>query len=406
MSAASSPPVQVEALAAKPVARRRVEVVERKGVGHPDTICDAVAEAVSHALCRRYLEVAGRVLHHNVDKALLIAGRSEPRPGGGRVLEPMRLVLGGRATDEHDGRPLGVRELALDAAARWFEQHLRFVRSGEHLELECAVRPGSAQLVDVFARGGAPANDTSVGVGYAPLTETERLVLAAERTVNGAAFRARFPEAGEDVKVMGVRVGRSLELTLAVAFVDRFVPDARAYFERKRELRGALLRELEGELRELDALDLVINALDREERGTDGMYLTVLGTSADGADGGQVGRGNRVNGLIAFQRPTSLEAAAGKNPVRHVGKVYNLLAGRIAAEVHARVGGVEEVQVLLCSRIGEPVERPWIATAQLVLADGAGLGDVEDGVRAVVERELASLPAFVEGLVREGSPVY
>ena len=66
----------------------------------------------------------------------------------------------------------------------------------------------------------------------------------------------------------------------------------------------------------------------RHDRGAGGMYLTVLGTSADGADGGQVGRGNRVNGLISLHRPMSTEAAAGKNPVSHVGKIYNLLAHR------------------------------------------------------------------------------
>jgi S-adenosylmethionine synthetase len=47
------------------------EIVERKGLGHPDTICDALAETLSRNLCREHRDRFGTVLHHNVDKALL-----------------------------------------------------------------------------------------------------------------------------------------------------------------------------------------------------------------------------------------------------------------------------------------------------------------------------------------------
>lgn len=400
-----TPEVQLVLSTATPTARRRVEIVERKGLGHPDTICDSVAEAVSHALCRAYLESAGRVLHHNVDKALLVAGASEPRPGGGRIVAPMRLVLGDRATAEWDGHRLPVGEIVKATAERWFREHLRFVDPSRHLLIDDALRPGSPQLVDVFARDALGANDTSVGVGYAPLTETERLVLAAEHLVNSPSFKEIFPEAGEDVKVMATRVERRLELTLAVAVVDRFVPDERTYFERKNAMRERIVSDLGARLVEIDSLEVGLNALDRRGRGSEGMYLTVLGTSAEGADGGEVGRGNRVNGLIPFHRPHSMEAAAGKNPVCHVGKIYNALAPEIAARIHAEIDGLEEVRVFLCSRIGDPVDRPRIASAELSLAEGVALTEIEDRVRSIVARELAGTGAFVERLVRGEIPV-
>ena len=50
------------------------EIVERKGLGHPDTICDALTENLSRALSRVYLERFGAILHHNVDKVLLCGG--------------------------------------------------------------------------------------------------------------------------------------------------------------------------------------------------------------------------------------------------------------------------------------------------------------------------------------------
>lgn len=79
-----------------------VEIVERKGLGHPDTICDALAEAFSRNLCREYLARFGSILHHNVDKALLCGGRSAPAFEGGAILSPIDIYLAGRATTSAD----------------------------------------------------------------------------------------------------------------------------------------------------------------------------------------------------------------------------------------------------------------------------------------------------------------
>jgi S-adenosylmethionine synthetase len=56
------------------VAEAEVEIVERKGLGHPDTLCDAAMEHISQALSEAYLERFGAILHHNCDKGLLVAG--------------------------------------------------------------------------------------------------------------------------------------------------------------------------------------------------------------------------------------------------------------------------------------------------------------------------------------------
>lgn len=386
--------------------RQPVEYVERKGMGHPDTICDAVMEAVSVALCRAYLETAGRVLHHNVDKGLLVAGQTTPALGGGSVDCPMRLVFGDRATVAWDGRRIPLAEIVESTAKRWIAEHLRFVDPERHVVYQNEIRPGSPELVDLFARRHIAANDTSAAVGYAPLSETERLVLEAERYLNSAALKERFPEVGEDIKVMGVRRGRAASLTVAAAVVDRFIASPQAYVERKRAVRDELLRHLQGELRELERIDVQWNLLDDPTRGLSGMYLTVLGTSAEGADGGEVGRGNRVNGLISFNRPMSLEAAAGKNPASHVGKIYNVLSHQIAHRICAALPDVEEATVWMSSQIGRALDDPWSMDVALVPSAGAELADVERPVTEIVERELADLPAFTMRLARGELPVY
>jgi S-adenosylmethionine synthetase len=397
--------IVIEALPQIPVAQQRIELVERKGVGHPDTMCDAMLEQMALALSQAYLSIFGRVLHFNLDKGLLIAGRTAPCLGGGTVLEPMRLVVGDRATAKAQGHCLAIGELVTASARAWLRQHLRFVDPDKHFVIQNELKEGAPELVDLFARATAGANDTSAAVGYAPLTETERIVLATERFLNAPAFKERFPEAGEDVKVMGYRRDHELTLTVALAFVDRFVPDARIYFARKAEIQSALAAHLAAEQQTIERLTVAINTLDDPDRGAAGMYLTVLGTSAEGGDGGQVGRGNRVNGLIALNRPIGTEAAAGKNPVRHVGKIYSLLTHHIAAEIYTRVPGLREVYVWLGSQIGRPIEEPALAAVQVILEPDVGLAEIAPVIEATLAQELAAIDSFTGRLVRGELPV-
>ncbi|MDH3600516.1 MAG: methionine adenosyltransferase, partial [Candidatus Tectomicrobia bacterium] len=209
--------IQLNSLPPLSVAQPPIELVERKGLGHPDSMCDAIMEAISVALCQAYRDAAGRVLHHNIDKGLLVAGQSEPALGGGRVLAPMRLIIGDRATTAFEGHRIPVGEIAEATAQQWLANHLRFVQPQHHLICQNELRPGSPELTDIFARDHISANDTSAAVGYAPLSETERCVLAAEHRLNDPALKAIFPEIGEDIKVMGYRQGRRLTLTVALA---------------------------------------------------------------------------------------------------------------------------------------------------------------------------------------------
>jgi S-adenosylmethionine synthetase len=394
------PQIFVEHLQNKPVGQQMVELVERKGVGHPDSICDAIMEAVSIALSRTYIEQAGRVLHHNIDKGLLVAGQTTPALGGGTVNRPMRIIFGDRATVKWNGHHINIEEIARATATRWLTDNLRFIDPAKHIIFQNEIQPGSPELLDIFERQSVGANDTSAAVGYAPLTETEQIVLATEQLLNSPDYKKRYPEAGEDVKVMGARQGQELSLTVALAFVDRFIPNEKSYFEIKAAISEDLHIHLQEELKELDMVAIDINTLDSPGRGVGGMYLTVLGTSAEGADGGQVGRGNRVNGVISLNRPMGTEAAAGKNPVCHVGKIYNVLTHQIAGHIYDSVEPVEEVYVWLCSQIGRPIDEPWIASAQVVLAPGASLVDVQPDIESIIGNELANISSFTERLAR------
>ena len=212
-----------------------VEIVERKGLGHPDSMCDGIAERICIGLCRYYLDHFGAILHHNVDKVLLCAGTSRPAFGGGDVFEPIEIYLAGRATSEHHGVRIPVHEIAIDACREWLRTNTPRLDLERDVQIASRLRPGSGDLTRVFARGGSSplANDTSCGAGFAPLTDLERVVLAVERALNSPATKQRHPGIGEDIKVMGVRRDSRIQLTIACAFVDRFVADIEDYARRR-----------------------------------------------------------------------------------------------------------------------------------------------------------------------------
>jgi len=395
----------IEFSRALPVSRQPVEIVERKGLGHPDYICDAVMDRISVALSREYTKRFGAVLHHNIDKGLLVAGQVEKGFGGGRLIRPMELIIGDRATFAVGKLKVAVAEIAEETVNAWFSENLPHVDPEKHLRTRVVLQPGSVELADIFYRDGRVkgANDTSAACGYAPFTPTEEAVFSTERFINSPAFKLRFPETGEDVKVMGVRRGGELDLTVACPLMCSSIGSEAAYFRKKKEVRGALEEFLSG--LPFKKVTLNLNSLDLRGRGVKGVYLSLLGTSAEDADSGQVGRGNRVNGVISLMRPMGTEAAAGKNPVAHVGKIYSVLAHRMAAEVYERVEGVSEVAVWLVSEIGMPIDEPKQVYAQVVAAGRKPTAYIERNVSAVIDEFLKAIGPFTEELARGEHPV-
>ncbi|GAB7012866.1 methionine adenosyltransferase [Halolamina salina] len=385
--------VQVSELDRRAVEDQQVEIVERKGIGHPDSICDGIAESVSRALSQLYLDRVGKVLHYNTDETQLAAGRAAPAYGGGEVIEPIYILIVGRATKsyERDGETieLPVDSTALAAAREYLQEQIPELEYGTDVVVDIQLGEGSGDLQDVFGEEEVQvpmANDTSYGVGHAPLTETETIVHEIERGINGE-YAAENPEVGPDVKVMGKREGDSIDVTVAVAMVDKYIESLEAYKAAVKEVQ-AYAESVAREHTDRE-VSVEVNTADDYDAGS--VYLTVTGTSAEQGDDGSVGRGNRANGLITPNRPMSMEATSGKNPVNHIGKIYNLLSTVTAEDVVAEVDGIRDLQLRLLSQIGRPIDQPHVADAQVVTADGVDVADIEDEVSEIVDENLANV---------------
>jgi S-adenosylmethionine synthetase len=376
-----------------------VEIVERKGKGHPDSLCDGAAEELSVALCELYRREVGAILHHNVDKAVLVGGCSEVTFKGGRILEPIQLDIVGRATLGWNSRQVDPNEAFRERITHWLCQQVRHLRP-EHVEVNFRIRPGSADLQAIFRDDERPpaANDTSFAVGFAPLSELERLVLETELFLNSEAGKQRFPQLGEDIKVMGVRDGDTIRLTIATAFVAQLTPDRDTYETVKRQVARFVGEELAPQFTRR-RVEVFVNTADTESSA----YLTVTGTSAEAGDDGQVGRGNRASGLITPYRPMTLEAVAGKNPVSHVGKVYSIMTHLIAQRIADAIPEVRQVYCYMVSQIGKPITDPQVVHVEVW---GIPASRIASEVSRIVDEVLGDWRSIRDGFVARRWRIY
>jgi len=370
--------IEIEKIDEDPVNEKKVEIVERKGIGHPDSICDGIAETVSQALSKEYKEKFGHILHHNTDEVQLVAGSSNPGLSGGEIEEKIYLLLTGRATKKHDGERIPVDEIAIEAAKKYTEENFK-VLSPENFEIESKIGETSTDLEKVYEE--THSNDTSFGVGHAPLSDLEK-------TVHSIAdeLHREITAVGEDVKVMGARKTNGVQITIAAAIISSRVENIDEYQEVLEEVK-----EKAKKLSEVESPDIHVNTADNIEE--ESIYITETGTSAEMGDDGSVGRGNRVNGLITPNRSMSIEAASGKNPVTHVGKIYNLKAKSISQKIYNETG--EFAQVKLLSQIGSSISEPQTAHIETTSSEN-------EKIEEIVDEELDNMEEIQEKAVKEG----
>jgi len=336
---------------------RKMEVVEIKGLGHPDTISDLVGAKLSveyslwcvNNLGDGTINSLNLIPHYNVDKLLLAGGESEKKWGGGRIIKPVIFNISGNVTEKIGGVVIPFRELAEKSVRSVVKKVIgdNFV----YIVNTDNVSKGSDALITNYSNSGLLANDTSYGTGHAPLTKLENVV----KRIHDKIYELRRSHSfiGSDIKVMGCRVNDDIFITLAVAVIDKHVSDAEDYINKIAFLQDDVFNSFA-------VSDVKINLADKPNKGgsEENYYLTVTGSSAEHADPGQIGRGNRASGFISARRSQTLEAVAGKNLTKHVGGFYNIWAQLISERVWNELS--IPCEVLLLSRIGKPISDCWV----------------------------------------------
>lgn len=389
-----------------------VTLVERKGWGHPDTLADHLAERLSRAYSRYSLQEFGVVLHHNFDKLGILGGSAEVRYGSGRMVDSVRVLVNGRAARSCGGAKVPLNDLLIEEVRTFFADRLPELESHLVIELNVTANPSpGAVLTDEalpersrwFAPSSADdlrertrlfANDTSLGTGWAPENSMETFARnVADHFSGPGQFRASHAWCGSDVKIMAHGVGDELDVVLAVPQKCKGVADRAEYLAHKDEVLTECGRLADLELPGVRTR-FRLNARDIPER--DELYLTYTGSSIESGDEGVVGRGNRVTGFITPLHPMNAEGASGKNPVYHVGKLYNIAAQRIAQRLYGTTGSYAEVH--LVSATGQRLDRPWRILVRLA-CNGDEIPN--DKLRTLLLETLDAFPALTSELLSE-----
>ncbi len=387
------------------------EVVERKGLGHPDTLADALAEYLSVNYSKYTLSKFGAILHHNFDKVGLLGGASFVRFGEGKIIKPIRILLNGRASGRFADVIIPVKDLLISWSKDFMMSNFPRIDPDTDLEfhynLSNQSSPGKTDeknsekgtrkywfeprsLNDLSELKHLVSNDTSMGVGYAPYSKLEQLVLDIEGKLNGEKFRKLNPWVGSDIKIMAFRHKDVFDITICVPQIASHVKDVQQYRNNLDYVRKTI-EDIAKEA-EIQSFNLSINTRDNFENSE--LYLTTaIGSSIESGDEGFVGRGNRVNGLISPMRLMSMEGACGKNPVYHIGKLYYVAANKISKKIYEKYGIANEVALI--SQSGRDLLNPWIT----YIALSANFSNIKS-VRMTVEEEIRSIPK-ITGLLLE-----
>ncbi|GAB2717939.1 methionine adenosyltransferase [Kitasatospora kifunensis] len=357
-----------------------VEVVERKGLGHPDTLADAIAELASIRYSQYCLQEFGAVLHHNLDKVAVLGGRAAFTDTDGTYDRPLRVVFGGRISTSFAGRPIPVREILEQAAREQLQEALpgysRIALEVRHETTDSSKFPhwfAPRSLADLPERPTAFSNDTALLVGTWPRTTAETLALATE------AWLRRAPWAGSDIKALVVRREKVFSVTACVPALAGRLDSAADFADALATETAALTDELGARLP--GPVSVVANTRGSRAEPLSSQYFTVSGSAVDYGEDGLVGRGNARTGVISGAHGAGNEATFGKNPAYHVGKVGGWLADEAARAVGQALG---PCRIALMWHNGSPYHRP--ALLQTTTAEGINQPAAVDLVYSVLAR--------------------
>lgn len=387
------------------------EFVERKGLGHPDTLADALAEKLSVEYSKYTLKKYGAILHHNFDKVGLLGGSAYVVFGKGYLTKPIRILLNGRASTKFFNKVIPVKQLLYRWTKEFIKNKLPLVDVDKDLEFHFNISnqssPGKTNelksetgtrkywfeprgLFDIQELSHLLANDTSLGVGYAPLTRLENFVLSIEKKLSSPQFKKNNQWIGSDIKIMGFRHASEYFITLCIPQISRYVKNIKHYKTNLAEARNYIRRI--AKQHQIEKLELNINTRDNFDNYE--LYLTAIGSSIESGDEGLVGRGNRINGLISPLRPMSMEGSCGKNPVYHIGKIYYLLASEMANKINKKFNAKNEV--MLISQSGRNLLDPWIVVVNISKKPCQC-----HGLKKLIDTEIKKIPLLTNGLLEE-----
>lgn len=348
------------------------ETVERKGLGHPDTIADSLAAQISQAYSRYTINHCEKlILHHQIDKLMVMGGKTKVYFRGGEFLKPIRIIVAGRITYSYKNRKIPVDDILRGTVRKYFKELFPLVDFTKNVVIKNLLTnypgPGTMSLskgaiASMFSpqnkkqvRGYEKlvANDTSYCTAYSPYSDLEKAVISIEKFLNSTLMKRRFSWLGSDIKIMAVRNHKDISITMCIPQIAKYVSSLKQYKQNLKIIGQIIDNKFKSFLPKY-SVEISLNTKDDYKKMN--IYLTVSGASLSG-DIGVVGRGNRTNGLITSNRPMSLEGTNGKNPRYYSGFIYAVASKKISNQLYNKTGEPNIVEIV--SQNGGLLSKPW-----------------------------------------------
>lgn len=375
--------------------QKRFEVVETKGKGHPDNICDTLAEKISANYSKYTLDKYNVILRHMVDKLAILGGGSIVNFGGGKMISPIRVLINGRFTSHFKNEIIDYMDIVNKTVTEYFQELFPLLDTNKDLIIinNTHKNEGPGVVFDKFGKtkneretffkvlsdddvknheNNFRSNDTSTTVGYYPLSLLEKCILEIEGNLNSSKTKKEKPWIGSDIKVMGVRNLNEVDITVCVPLISKYVSNLSDYKSKLKDIKDYILTII-NEYFDLENVEIFINTRDNYIKND--LYLTLVGSAVESGDEGVVGRGNRSRGTIPFTRNMSLEAACGKNPVYHTGKIFTAVANIISEKIFKKFN-LENI-VYITTKMGDDMKKPWNVSIEIN-------GDINDEIHCEI----------------------
>ena len=392
------------------------EVVETKGKGHPDNICDTLAEKISKNYSKYCIENYGVILRHMIDKLSILGGGSKVHFGKGEMIAPIRMLINGRFTDRYKDEKIDYISIVENTIKDYFKElfplldvdkYLVIVDNTHHNEGPGVVydddnstkneRKKFFEVIDekdiLKHNNFLRCNDTSTTVSYYPMSKLEKVVLSIEQTLNSNQYKINNPWVGNDIKVMGIRKNQKIEITSCVPLISLYVTNLEDYKTKLENLKIDIEKIIRKEF-ENNEVSIFLNTRDNYENND--LYLTAIGSAVESGDEGAVGRGNRSRGIIPFCRNFSMEAPCGKNPVYHTGKLFTAIGDVISEKIYKRYN-IENV-VFCTSKMGDDIKDPWNISVEL---HNDVSNEIRKGIENIIKEEIENHENITNDLISE-----